>query len=577
MTEVRRAARFGAAALLVVALGVVAGVAARAGPDWALSGSSLGLLLVELASAAALVGAGIVVYVRGPDGRSGLLLASAGLLRLVAEWNNPDGAPGAFVFTVGLALAAAATGPLAHALLVHGSGRLRDAPSWLAATTVYLASVVLLGVAPTLVADPRAEGCPACPTNLLRVTTQPHLEARLQRWGLVLLVGALALTIIVVLVRLTFASSAQRRLVAPVVIPGCLTLAFVAADGAHSRHRGFLSNDPVERRLWLLEVVSISLVVAGVLWQRLAARRFRAALTRVVVELADSPRPGGLRGALADALGEPGLELLHAHGGGWIDSQGRTRRLPEPRDVARTELARDGRVVAALVHRRGLLDDPVLVQELERTAGLALEHDRLNAELLAQLAYLRISRAQVVAVGDTERRRLERDLHDGAQQALAALAMGLGVARANTTDRTRAERLSAAQDAVRAALAELRAMAHRISPAALGDAGLAAALDVLAEWAPQLEVAHVPAERFDPAVESAAYFVVASLASTVSGRIVVDARCERDTLLLDVRVAKAPGALIELEDRIEVLDGRLLVEQATDGGSVVRIWLPCAS
>ncbi len=562
---------------MAVALGVVAGVAARAGPDWALSGSSLGLLLVELASAAALVGAGIVVWVRGPDARSGLLLASAGLLRLVAEWNNPDGAPGAFVFTVGLALSAAAVGPLAHALLVHGTGRLRDAASWLAATTVYVAAVVLLGVAPTLVADPRAEGCPDCPANFLRVMTHPHVEARLQRWGLAIVVGALALTIVIVLARLAFASNAQRRLVAPVVIPGCATLALVAADGAHSRHRGFLSNDPVDRRLWLLEAVAIWLVVAGVAWQRLAARRFRAALARVVVELADSPPPGGLRGALAYALGDPDLQLLHADGGGWIDGQGRTRRLPEPTDVARTELARDGRVVAALVHRPGLLDDPVRVQELERTAGLALEHDRLNAELRAQLSHLRISRAQVVAVGDTERRRLERDLHDGAQQALAGLAMSLGVARASTTNRTRAERLAAAQDAVRVALAELRAMAHRISPAALGDAGLAAALDVLAEWAPQLEVAHVPAERFDPAVESAAYFVVASVASTVSGRIVVDARRESDTFVVELRAAEAPGALTELEDRIEALDGRVVVEQTTGGGSVLRITLPCAS
>ena len=576
MTEARGAARVAAVAVAVLAIGVVAVVAARAGPVWALSGSSPASLLVELSAAAALVAAGVVVCVRGPDGRSGELLAAAGLLRLVAEWNNPEGAPGALVFTVGLALAAAAAGPLAHAVLVHGTGQLRDTASWVAATAVYAAAVGLLGVAPALVADPQAEGCASCPANLLRVTTRSSLNESLHRWGLVLLVGALALTIILALLRVGFASSAQRRLIAPVVIPGCVTLGLIAGDAAHSWQRGFLSNDPVDRRMWLLEAVAIWLVVGGVVWQRAAARRFRAALARVVMEQADSPRPGGLREALADALGDPDLDLLHAQGDGWIDGQGRTRDLPEREEFATTELAREGRVVATLVHRRGLLDDSVLVQELERTAGLALEHDRLNAELHSQLAQLKASRVQVVEAGDIERRRLERDLHDGAQQALAGLAMGLGVARANATDRTRAERLGAAQDAVRGALAELRTTAHRISPAALGDGGLAAALDVLAEWAPQLEIVRVPAERFDPAVESAAYFVVASIASTVDARIVVDARRERDTVVLEVNAAAAPGALFDVRDRIEALDGRLDVERVADDWSVVRVALPCA-
>src|SRR4051794_24063404 len=166
MTEAGRAIRIAAVAVVVVALGVVAAVAARAGPGWAFSGSSPASLLLALSAAAALVAAGVVVCVRGPDACSGVLLAAAGLLRLVAEWSNPDGAPGALVFTVGLALTAAAAGPLAHAVLVHGTGQLRDAASWVAATTVYAAAVGLLGVAPALLADPQAGGCPGCPANL---------------------------------------------------------------------------------------------------------------------------------------------------------------------------------------------------------------------------------------------------------------------------------------------------------------------------------------------------------------------------------------------------------------------------
>jgi signal transduction histidine kinase len=554
-------------------LGVVSVMTARASPEWALAGSSVAALAFELTAGAALVVAGLVVCRRGPDVVSGWLLAVAGLLRLVAEWNNPDGAPGAAVFTAGLALTMAAAGPLAHALLVHGRGCLGGVPARLAAIAVY-AGTVLLGLAPTVVADPRTEGCPACPGNLLRVASAPRLEAGVERWGLAVLAAALAIATGVVLTRAARASAAQRRLVAPVLLPGAAALALLAADALHSRHRGFLSNDPVDRRLWLLQASALWLVAGGVAWQRLQARRIRAALARVVVELADAGRPGSLREALAIALGDRQLELLHAHGAGWIDSHGRAR---DASGGAITELRRGGRVVAALVHRRGLLDDPRLVGELERTAGLALENDRLHAELRAQLTRLRASRVEIVAVGDAERRRLERDLHDGAQQALSGLAMSLGLARANAADPSSARRLAIAQAAVRAALTELRALAHRINPAALDDGGIAAALDVLAEWAPQLEVARVPAERLHPAVESAAYFAVASVARAARSRVLVDAHRENGTLLVELRASDAPATLVEVEDRVAALDGRLDVTRAPGGDTWVRVALPCAS
>ena len=578
---VLRAAGLVAVAVTVIPVAVVSVVAARAGPGWALAGGSGAALAVEVTAATALVGAGVVVWLRGPDACSGRLLASAGLLRLVTEWNNPDGASGALVFTAGLALAAASVAPLAHAVLVHGDGRLRGPMPWLATAAAYAGAVVLLGVASALVSDPRAQGCPSCPVNLLRVATDPGLAATFGRWGLGVLMAALVLAVVIALARLTFSSGARRRLIAPVVVPGSAVLALVAVDCAHSWKRGFLSNDPVDRLLWLLQAVGIWLVVLGVIWQRLDARRIRAALTRVVVELGESPRLGALRDALVDALGDPDLELLHADGDGWIDGNGRGRHLPEDAEARKrstvTELVRDGRVVAALVHRRGLLDDTRLVRELGRSARLALEHDRLHARLRAQLERLRASRSEIVAAGDAERRRLERDLHDGAQQTLAGLAIALGLASADATDRRRAERLHQAQDAVRAALADVRALAHAISPAALTDGGLAAALDVLAEWAPQLEITRVPAERFDPAVESAAYFAVASLVRAVSGRIVVGAARDGGTVILEVHTAQPPGPLVDLEDRVGALDGRLVVEQLPEGGTVVRVALPCGS
>jgi hypothetical protein len=412
-----------------------------------------------------------------------------------------------------------------------------------------------------------------------RVTSRPSLDEGFHRWGLAVLLGALMLTIIVVVARLLLVSHAQRRLVAPVVVPGCVALALVTADTAHSWQRGFLTNDPVDRRLWLLEAIALLLVIAGVGWQRVSARRFRGALARVVVELTDSARPGPLRDALAETLGDPQLELLHAGDSGWIDHNGRDRITREhgSAGVATTELVRDGRVVGALVHRRGLLDDPARVSELEHAAGLALEHDRLHAQLQARLMAVRASRAEIVAVADAERRRLERDLHDGrpagarrpgheprsrARQCHRSGARAVHGRR--TGCRPRGARRSARDGASDQSGGAQRRRARRRARCAR-------------RVGAQVEITHVPAERLEPGVESAAYFAVAALASTVSGRIVVDAHHTDGSLTLDVSVATNPGELIEIEDRVAALDGRLLVEPAADGGSLVRVALPCAS
>ena len=146
-------------------------------------------------------------------------------------------------------------------------------------------------------------------------------------------------------------------------------------------------------------------------------------------------------------------------------------------------LAHDGEVVALVVHRRGLLDDPRLVEELERAARLALDHAAPPGALRAHVERLQRSRTMIVTAGDRERRRLERDLHDGAQQGLAALAIAIGVSR-NTSDEETAAQLGIAQASLRSALDRLRTIAHSVYPAALSEAGLAAALDVLAEWRP---------------------------------------------------------------------------------------------
>jgi signal transduction histidine kinase len=166
-----------------------------------------------------------------------------------------------------------------------------------------------------------------------------------------------------------------------------------------------------------------------------------------------------------------------------------------------------------LLPRTGLLDNPELVEEVASAARLALENERLQAEVRAQLEDLRASRARIIEAGDAERRRLERDLHDGAQQRLVGLTLALRLLRAQLgpdQDQQLTARLDEAEAELRRAVTELRGLAHGIHPAVLSDEGLAAALEALAEGtlAP-LRIAAVPQERFPPAVETAAYMVVA--------------------------------------------------------------------
>jgi signal transduction histidine kinase len=235
----------------------------------------------------------------------------------------------------------------------------------------------------------------------------------------------------------------------------------------------------------------------------------------------------------------------------------------------------DDEMAAVVIHRPGLLDDARLVEELGRAARLAIDHERLQAQQRAHLEQLRAARTAIVAATDAERRRLERDLHDGAQQALAGLAMAIGLARGRARDE-HAERMALAQHQVRAALDGVRALARATYPAALDEAGLAAALDLLSDWQANVELGALPEGRLDPALEANAYFIVAALTRTDGDAMVeVNVHHEQTQLVVDVRTG-APPDLIEVEDRVGALSGELAVEKTPTGNTHVRVKLPCA-
>ncbi len=266
-----------------------------------------------------------------------------------------------------------------------------------------------------------------------------------------------------------------------------------------------------------------------------------------MADLADMPERTNLREALARALGDPALELAF-----WMPEQDRyvdaEGRPPQPgvEDNARravTEVSRQGRRVAAIVHDRA--QNRETVRAAGAAAALLLDNQRLEAELRARLVELRASRARLVEAADGERRRLERDLHDGAQARLVALALTLRLGRMRVRDDPEiAELLDTSLDELSQSLDELRDLARGIHPAVLSERGLEPAVRALAARAPvPVDVVSGPTGRLPAAVATAAYFVVAEALTNVS------------------KYARAARAIV----RVERVDGHLLVDVSDDG------------
>jgi signal transduction histidine kinase len=559
------------------AFGALSLAFAHRSPGYSIGGDATGRIIGESLAGYALIACGLVSVRRSALRRFGALLTGAGMGWFVLEWNNP-GIHSAFVFTVGLALSLVAAPLMAHALLVYPGKRAAPAIERAGVVLAYAGAILALGVAPALVFDPAAESCSACPRNLLLVHGSGGAYDALNRFGIALGLVWTSLLIGLLGWRTARSTPAMRRLIAPVHAAAAVYFGFLAALFAHGLRRGYLSNDSVDRQLWLGQAAALVALVFGVATGWMRARRARSAVVRLVVQLSNSPM-GTLEEALAQTLGDPGLRLAYPLADGrYVDSVGRELELSE----VTTPLVRDGLEVARLAHRPGLLDDQGLIDEVARAARLALENERLQAEARAQLEDLRASRARVIVNGDGERRRLERDLHDGAQQHLVGLALRLGLARAQLDPERHASllaRVESAETELRAALGELRDLARGIFPAVLAEEGFTAAVQALAEDGPgTLRIASLPAGRAEPAVEAAAYFVISELIR--QGAESVRTVCATHTeglFALDVGCECPPHELVDLEDRIGALDGTLEVVLDVHGLATVRVEIPCES
>jgi len=321
-----------------------------------------------------------------------------------------------------------------------------------------------------------------------------------------------------------------------------------------------------------------------------ALRQLVGRLSRALLG-ARTQEGGPVRELLAESLGDRTLSIAYwlPDRGTFVDEGGRKVDLPAPGSGrAWTAVERDGHRVAAIIHDAALDTGPELVNAAAAAAALALDNERLKADLRARVEELRVSRVRIVEAGDTARRRLERDLHDGAQQQLVALALDLRLLKARLRGSETEPLVDELAEKLAVALAELRELARGIHPAILTDRGLAPAVDALAARASvPVETDVGIEERLSPPVEAAAYFVVAEALTNVdkyarasNARVTI----RRDGDAIDVEVADdgQGGAVLGkgsglrgLVDRLAALDGTLSVDSPAGAGTVVRARIPC--
>ncbi len=331
--------------------------------------------------------------------------------------------------------------------------------------------------------------------------------------------------------------------------------------------------DLVFRWVFVADCVALIVLALGLTWSVFRTRRQQRAVSRIVAALGDGPQPESLEAALARAVGDPDLRIAY-----WLPASRRYADVlgaPVDEPVAEpprrvTPLLRNGAQVAVVVHSGEAAE---LESALGAAVRLALENERLQAEVLAQLVDLRTSRARIVETGDAERRRLERNLHDGAQQFLVALSYDIRLAqRAAETEKSTAAAslLDEASATGHAAVEELRELARGIHPAILTEAGLLPALETLADMASlAVELQELGGERYALSVETAAYVAVAEALDDAvrRGAAHADVHVSRVDGLLLVRVAddgavRAAG-MTRLSDRIGALGGRLELDATT--------------
>jgi len=511
----------------------------RLGPTWSPVTQSW-FLVVDLLWVAAM----LVTYRRDPNGPMWkLFLLYQGVATFGVIWIVPT----SLTWTLSQLSIGIGSVVFVHLVLAFPSGRLTDRYDRLLVIGAYV--FILMTRLAWLVVwspGPAVDKVGFSPRNPYVIWPNADLAWAFGPGAIVLIAAFLYVAVLVGLWRhWQRASPALRRALLPITVAAPLQLAINVAwhlADANSSGLGFLRTALQHPVVGLAGVVFPIGFLLGLVRTRLA----RGSIADLAVELGRGIPLGGLRDTLARALRDPTLALAFPapSGGGFVDPDGQPIDLPSTpgRERAIARLERNDETLAVLVYDPAVeREDPGRLEAVGSVARLALENERLAAQVRAQLEEVRASRARIVEAADAERRKIERDLHDGAQQRLVALAMRLDQAREGSAGASAL--IDAATAELLTAIREVRDLAHGLHPTILTESGLAAAVEALAERTPFPVTAEVTEARFATDVEVAAYYVIAEGLTNIA------------------RYADATEARVE----VTAIDGRLLVT-VTDNG-----------
>jgi signal transduction histidine kinase len=572
----------GTCALVAAATGFL--VSPQASPPTTYGVTSFPLAVLGSIAGYGLLAAATFTALVRPRGSVAAITGALGIVWLANDWIGWPSGP-TTMRSIAMVLVPFVVPLVFHLALAWPSGRVSGRLERAALGITYLGTV-LVSAGRAMFRDPFLDlGCwNNCRDNIFLVTADRQLVATLDGYWRTGVIVVAALTVAVGVARLVRASSVARRGMVVVVAPTAVAavgnawlVVLVASEFEDPTRSSF-------RTVFLVRAGALVAIVLGVAWGAWKGAKTRAAIARLAHELGTTPAPGSSESVLSRSFGDETLGIAYwlPVSQRWVDATGCDLDPQTTRGRASTTIVRDGEPVAELFH------DPDLSppREVGAAARLAIDNERLRAEVLAQLRDLRASRARIVTTSDVTRRQLERDLHDGAQQRILAASFELRQACAaairRTDDQLTAE-LEAAIQQVQVALTELREVAHGIFPSILSEAGLDAAVRQLADRSPiAVEAEAVVDRRFAPVAESSAYTVLARCVESAPGRAsaaLVSIVEREDQLTVAVTVDgvseeewPSPDLVVELGDRVGAIGG-----EVTATGTTVRAEIPCAS
>ena len=579
--------------LLVVPAAILAGVgatwlSAHAGANRPTEPGPYLTLLVG----ASLIGSGFASWRARPENRLGPVMVLTGFAWFAGLLSEATSAP---LYTLGVAVEYVFVAGFVYIVLSFPSGQLHGRLD----RTIVMVAVGALGlqVAAMLFGSGSGLRCGGgCGHNLIQVFHDNGLALALLDLERLIAAVITLIALTMLTARWLRASAPQRRELTWVLLAGDATLLALAVTVVDDLVGNPLRSTPAKVWFATLALVPIA-IVATFVRRRLA----RGSVAGLVVQLGGPTELADLRAALARALGDPSLDLAYwfPAEARYVTADGRPVEVPGPDSGRRSTLVeRDRTPIAMILHDPALEYNSDLVQSVCAAAGLALENERLQAELRARLVELNASRARLVEATDAERRRIERNLHDGTQQRLVSIAMSLGLLESKlpADPGGAAPIVHEARSALSLALEELRELSQGIHPTILVERGLPVALDELCRRAGLPAHLRVALDtRLPDQVESAAYYLASEALSNAAkhshgSEVRIDVEYDGRTLKLEIADDGIGGAAIGgvggpddsgsglrgLADRVEALGGRFTVSSPPGRGTRLRADIPCA-